>query len=154
MAGKRVRNALYIHRSAILGLDPAHQRQLSTAAAALPDLSWNVARLTSDHTGLMIYEDLAEAAFPALLEAWRVDHPAGAVSGRSYRRSSNPLILHRKELLVDDATVDRTKWAELTQALESAGLFAQPHLIGRRRAWESRLAKAGLRLEDHRLCPI
>lgn len=154
MVGKRVRDALYIHRSATAGLSASHQDQLARAAVRLPDLPWTVARLARDHTGLMVYEDFSQAAFPALLEAWRVNLETGHVKGQSYRESANPLILHRKELLVNDTMAGRPIWAELTRQLVERGLFVDPHLIGRRQGWEARLAKAGLRLNGHRLCPI
>lgn len=154
MVGKRVRGALYVHRSACADLSAHYQDQLSQAAQRLPQLGWTVARLAPDHTGLMVYEDFGEVVFPALLEAWRIDLTDGRVIGRSYRETANPLIIHRKELLVTDAVADRALWAELTRQLVERGLFSDPHLIGRRRAWEARLAKARIRLDGHRLCPI
>ncbi|MFN3779250.1 MAG: hypothetical protein ACK4SI_09675 [Brevundimonas aurantiaca] len=154
MVGKRVRGALYVHRSAWTDLSAHHQDQLRDAARRVPQLPWTVARLSPDHTGLMIYEDFGRTPFPALLEAWRIDLGDGQVKGRSYRETANPLILHRKELLVTDAFADRPVWAELTRQLVDRGLFSDPHRIGRRQAWEARLAKAGIRLDGHRLCTI
>jgi hypothetical protein len=147
MVGKRVRDALYIHREAIALLDPTRLAMLDRAASAAPDCVWNVARLEPGVVGLLLYEAFDVAAFPALLASTRITLETGAIAQRSFANAANPLILHRKELLVapDDPRV--AAWARLTGDLQARGLFRDPHLIGRRDAWERRLADAGIRLE-------
>lgn len=153
MVGKRVRDALYVHRRAIPYLGPRQQEQIA-AAASLCQRPWNVARLEPSVVGLLLYEDFETEAFPALLAATRVDLATSAVSHRNFANSANPLILHRKEQLFGPDAPNVGRWAVLTAELDALGCFKDPHLIGRRHAWTERLAAAGVRVEDHRLCPL
>ncbi|WP_277981126.1 hypothetical protein [Sphingomonas phyllosphaerae] len=144
MVGKRVRGAVYIHREAIGLLPVSSAATLSDAVALAAGQSWNVARLEPEVVGLMQYEDFDRSAFPALLEATRIDLKTGKVSSTSYRSSVNPLILHRKELLVDPADVRVKRWAATTQSLVERGAFRENHRIGRAMEWSKRLAEFGL----------
>ncbi|MUT24278.1 hypothetical protein GNX14_24240 [Mesorhizobium japonicum] len=103
---------------------------------------------------MLLYEPFEMAAFPALIVSTRIDLASGTVSSRNFKGAANPLILHRKEQMVSDEHPEAVLWAELTAELEALGCFRDPHLIGRRRAWEARLAAAGVRVEGHALCPI
>jgi DNA phosphorothioation-associated putative methyltransferase len=153
VVGKRVRDALYVHRSAVPLLTAGHRERLERALAEAGDASWNVARVEPEAVGLLLYPDFDEAAFPALVASVRVDLTTGSVTGRSFEGSVNPLILHRKELLVAPDHPHAQDWASLTASLEALGLFRRSHLIGRRAAWVKRLAEAGVRVEGHALCP-
>ncbi|MBW6532329.1 hypothetical protein KZ820_16425 [Sphingomonas sp. RRHST34] len=144
MVGKRVRGALYIHRDAIGDLSEISAATLSDAVARASDHAWNVARLEPQVVGLMQYEDFDLSAFPALLEATRVNLKTGKVSRISYRSSLNPLILHRKELLLNPADVRVKRWAATTRSLDEQGAFRDNHRIGRAMEWSERLAKFGL----------
>lgn len=150
--GKKVRGSLYLHRSALRGLDGVTADRLARVSFPV-GLDWNVVRIAPDHLGLQVYEDFAGAAFPALLESCRIDGD-GRTSRRDYRKSANPLILHRKELTVPMDTPGRNIWASMTEGLVALGLFNEVHLIGRRLPWEERLARQGIRIVDHAICPI
>jgi DNA phosphorothioation-associated putative methyltransferase len=152
MVGKRVRAALYVHRAALSRLTPEQQATV-TRAATQTVRPWNVARLEPTVVGLLLYEDFATEAFPALLASTRVDLATGSVSHREFANTANPLILHRKEQLVAPDMPGLEAWIALTSALEALGCFKDPHLIGRRRAWSARLADACVRVEGHQLCP-
>lgn len=143
MVGKRVRGALYIHREAIGHLPERSAAMLSDAVALAADDNWNVARLEPNVIGLMYYEDFDQSAFPALLEAIRIELETGKVRRTSYRSSVNPLILHRKELLVDPADVRVKRWTATTRSLVSRGAFRESHRIGRAMEWSKRLAEFG-----------
>lgn len=142
--GKRVRGALYIHRSATTDL-PAAKRELTERASRLvEDFSWNVARIDpGDIVGLLDYPAFDSDAFPALARAALVDVSARSVRFSNYQRSPNPLILHRKEWLVRADHPKRAAWAALTAELEHLGLFRDWNRIGRREAWNTMLADAG-----------
>lgn len=144
MVGKRVRGALYIHREAIGLLPVSSAATLSDAVALAAGHAWNVARLEPEVVGLMQYEDFDRSAFPALLEATRIELKTGKVSRTSYRSSVNPLILHRKELLVDPADVRVKRWTATTRSLVERGAFMENHRIGRAMEWSKRLAEFGL----------
>jgi hypothetical protein len=153
MVGKRVRGALYIHRSAAHLLSNTDQKRIQRAADH-SQTEWNVARMEAQHLGLLSYADFFACPFPPLRQSVRVDLSSGAVVQRSYVESQNPLILHRKEQLLVANDPHTEEWTALTAALEAQGLFRDSHLIGRRIAWDRRLAAAGVRVEGHVLCRI
>jgi hypothetical protein len=70
---------------------------------------------------------------------------------RDFSASTNPPILHRKELLLASSDRRRVSFAALTAELEARGLFADSHKIGLRRAWQERLDAAGVVIRDHRI---
>ncbi len=154
MMGKRIRGALYIHRDAVSELSLSHQEQLEQAIQLAPARGWNVARFEREVVALLLYADFDEDPFPALVASTRVDLATGAVSARDFGSGKNPLILHRKELLLPTGHRRFAQWATLTADLVALGLFRDPHLIGRRQPWLRRLAEAGVRVEAHVLCQI
>jgi len=154
MVGKRIRGALYVHRSAVPLLDALDQQRVEQASELAAPWEWNVARLEPALIGLLTYEAFYEDPFPALRAAIRVDLTSATVQRRSFEASANPLILHRKELLVDTSEPAIADWRQLTADLEARDLFRENHLIGRRLQWAGRLFAAGVRLQGHRLCPI
>lgn len=100
------------------------------------------------------YEDLYSIEFPALLESVKVDISTSAISRRRYWNSENPPILHRKELLFPQNEWLRVKAARLTAELEEKGLFQDAGQIGHRRAWEERLARAGVEVREHEVVDV
>lgn len=139
--GKRVRGALYVHRSALALLAPSPRDAVEKAASLAEPAQWNVARIEADDIiGLLYYSDFERDAFPALRFAARIDLASGGVKRTDYSASRNPLILHRKEQLVAPDFPGRGAWSALTSRLANLGLFRAPHLIGRRDAWTAMLA--------------
>jgi hypothetical protein len=151
MLGKRVRGTLYVHRDAIRLLPAPAVETLELALAHAGDCPWNVARLEPGVVGLLFYEAFDTAPFPALRASTRVDLATGQATLRRFD-GPNPLILHRKEQLVAPDHPCAAIWRALTMELERRGCFRDPHLIGRRHAWETRLSDAGVRIEGHNLC--
>lgn len=100
---------------------------------------------------LLLYEDLRQIAFPALLESWTVYPWEGVSRYRSYKGSSNPPIFHRKELILPKRDPIRDKSLALTAELEARGLFKEPLRIGFRKDWERRLAQAGVEVRGHQV---
>lgn len=143
--GKSVRGALYVHAEAVPLLAPDQRRRVAEAGARAAGFEWNVARLERDGpVGLLDYPDFEREAFPRLAAAARVDPGSPTVRITRYDGSANPLILHRKELLVAQAHPGRAEWAALTTSLEGLGLFADTSRIGRFAAWTELLRMAGL----------
>ncbi|WP_242632746.1 DNA phosphorothioation-associated putative methyltransferase [Thiothrix fructosivorans] len=70
---------------------------------------------------------------------------------KNYTTTSNPPILHRKELLLPPDHPDIPKFAALTKQLEDAGLFKDSRKIGYKKQWEERLRNAGYKVVDHQL---
>jgi DNA phosphorothioation-associated putative methyltransferase len=79
---------------------------------------------------------------------------SGEVSRTNYRNRINPPILHRKELLLSRDDPRLPAFRALTAAAEEHGLFRGSNRIGTRKAWEARIAEAGLVLRGHRLVPV
>lgn len=152
--GKRVRDALYLHHSALAHLDPEREGRLHAALAIAGEVDWNVVRLEPLAVGLLRYKDFDQTAFPELQASTRVDLSTSQITVRNFANSDNPLILHRKEQLVGPNYPHAAEWGSLTAELETRGLFRDPHLIGRKAAWSQRLMAAGIRVEGHSLCLI
>ena len=115
---------------------------------------FNVVKLDRrSRISFLLYEDFTEP-FPALLKALSCDTTTGKSRLSDYSQSSNPPILHRKELLLpkDDPLVPEA--VELTQILEELGAFENLHSIGTRNGWEKALNAIGLSLNDHKLAKI
>ncbi len=151
--GKRVRDALYVHVSALRLLSLGHRTRVERAAAVVGDpdgsgRTWNVAKLDPAAVSLLLYEDFDSVAFPRLLASVRID-AAGQVRRMDFSARTNPPILHRKELLLAQDDPRRDVFASLTRAAEARGLFADVHRIGTAKAWEQRLDGAGVSIEDH-----
>lgn len=141
--GKFVRGALYVHRDAIGLLSDLDQQRIRLAEAAAPSVRWNVVRIETTHIGLLEYADFEESAFPRLLYSTKVEEK-GEKTTRDYRRTRNPLILHKKELMARPDHPRRAEWAALTRNLERLGLFADSARIGRLEFWNRLLATANL----------
>jgi hypothetical protein len=70
---------------------------------------------------------------------------------RRYTQYRNPPILRRKEAFLAAGHPLRAKFAQLTQAEEAKGLYADPSRIGTRDGWLAVLYAKGLTLRGHRL---
>lgn len=151
--GKRVGGALYVHRDALSLLGSAAERVKEAERATAP-LEWNVAKIEKKSVSLLLYESFDKSAFPALLASTKVDLSSGETTSTDYRGRANPPILHRKELLLPPDDSRLPAFRALTAAAEEHGLFKDSNRIGTRKAWETRLAEAGLALRGHRLVPI
>lgn len=93
-----------------------------------------------------------EAGQVLCLQSYTIAHPHSPRPGDKNHKppkiihfnSNNPPILHRKELLLPENHPEYEKWREITRRCEAAGLFRDSRRIGRKRAWEELLKKAGL----------
>jgi len=129
--GKRVGGFLYFHRDA-LGLVPEEARRAVEEAAARAAFDWNVVKYSPSRPSLLLYEDLDEAAFPALLMAASYDPEAGTFEVTDYSRRANPPILHRKEALLPPDDPRLPAFLAITRKAEEKGVFADVTRIGTR----------------------
>ena len=153
LIGKQVAGALYVHRSALpltvgIDLEPIARAEICAA-----DPEWNVVRIAKGSVSLLLYESFDAAAFPALLVSTKVDLASGDVTHTDYRQRANPPILHRKELLLPPNDPRLPVFRALTSVAEEHGPSPDSNKIGTRKAWEARIAEAGLVLRGHRLVP-
>lgn len=150
--GKRVGGALYVHKNALTMIgEDAHR--VRAAAEMVGDIEWNVAKIEKASLSLLLYESFDSSPFPALLASTKIDPSSGEVTHIDYRNRTNPPILHRKELLLPPYDPRLPAFRALTATAEEHGLFKDSNRIGTRRAWEARVAEAGLVLRGHRLIP-
>lgn len=154
MTGKRVAGTVYVHRSALSALEGFDAGRMARAESFAGPIEWNVAKIAKGSISFLLYEPFDAAAFPALLASAKVDIVSGDVTHTDYRGRANPPILHRKELLLPPDDPRLPAFRALTAAAEEHGLFRDANRIGTRRAWEARIAEAGLALRGQRLVPI
>jgi len=152
--GKLTPTAIYVHRSALNDL-PALLRVYEGCARALVGTveGANVIKLfrVEPKVTYLAYPDFDRDPHPSLHEAVLCDLGEQEVRVRDYRASTNPPILHRKEMLVSRQYPGHTKFARLTKAEEAAGLFEHPEIIGTRNGWTLILEQKGVMLAGHQL---
>jgi len=141
--GKRIRGAIYLHRSALLVLSAADRARIESADR-MTGSRWNVVRVARGELSLLDYADFDDDPFPSLRFSTLVREDGGHVVTRDYSARSNPPILHRKELLVSDDYPRRSDWVQATLRLMEAGAFADHHRIGTRAAWRRRLEELAI----------
>ena len=151
--GKRVSGDLYVHRSSISNLADDDQKTIKHAISLIgkKPKDWNVVRIANDNVAFLTYGNFDEDPFPALKKSVRVDLFDGRIGERGFEKYSNPPILHRKELLVDESYSGRAKFSALTIRLEELGVFYDVHRIGFRHQWEARLKSHEIEIADHKV---
>ena len=153
-AGKRIRDAVYVHRDVIEQYDADVLDEVrSLADAAGGAFLWNVCKIRPHPqlVSLLHYPRFREDEHPALSAAASVDLNTGVVRIRRYAANGNRPILHRKELLLDTVDPDFERFAALTDEEERAGLYSTPKTIGYERGWSEALDRRGLVIRCHRL---
>jgi DNA phosphorothioation-associated putative methyltransferase len=157
--GKIVGQHRYFHTQLLPHLSNDDRDRVESAiriAQVSPNEHFNVVKLVTDkaQVSLLDYTDFFEEAFPVLRRFWTVDLDQSTCRHRNYEESTNPPILHRKELLLPLDHPNQGAYKELTLAAEQIGLFDDPIRIGFRRPWEALLAQKGYRAIGHQLIPI
>ena len=152
--GKLLPDALYVHRTAVDHLPPV----LRVYEGCGRQLAGTVDRLTlvklfrrRARVSYLAYEDFDRVAHPTLQTATIADFKRLDLDFRDYTRSSNPPVLHRKELFVTDDYPSRAAFARLTATEEQLGLLTKTHAIGTTADWLAVLANHGVTLRGHHL---
>ncbi|HYC48086.1 MAG TPA: DNA phosphorothioation-associated putative methyltransferase [Burkholderiales bacterium] len=157
--GKLVARHRYIHTSNFSALA---DDQLNTieraenAASIRRGDDYNVARIDESLqvVALLSYPAFVEDPFPQLRYSWLVDFRTGCVKRRDYSNSTNPPILHRKELLLSSVDPKRVEFEQVTRAAENIGLFDEPHRIGFRESWLALIRSKGYALSGSSFVPL
>lgn len=150
--GKIVRSSLYVHESSVPALNHGLSNKLFEAIKKfdLPK-TWNVVKFDVndiDKISLLEYHDFWHDPFPTLSTSVNVDLATGVLKRRLYS-STNPPILHRKELLLLPENDHFSKFAKLTNSLYELGAFEQIYRYGTKLRWEDRLTELGVEIHDH-----
>ncbi len=159
--GKVVAEHLYIHVSALQELEDQDTAVLiRETLALLPPAEGAVVNVAKVHlrsraVSLLSYPYFEDDPFPRLSCSWsRASGDTGVVTRRSYEDSSNPPILHRKELMVSPNHPSRDAWSRLTEEAKEWGLFDESATIGFALNWERLIASKGLQILGGQLIPL
>ncbi|MDP5142659.1 DNA phosphorothioation-associated putative methyltransferase [Rheinheimera baltica] len=154
-AGKKLPDAIYLHKDAFRALPPPLAKFVTVVATALkvPDSDWNIVKLfkTSFRLSLLQYPDFYTDAYPALQQSVTVDLAKLQHRVTRYDEHDNPPILHRKEHFILPEHPDYESFCLITQEGEAAGLYDNPRMIGFKASWQRLIAKHGYELVDGRL---
>jgi DNA phosphorothioation-associated putative methyltransferase len=152
--GKLLPNALYVHTSALDGLEPLLRVYEGCGRAYLGEVEGaNVVKLHrfSGKLSYLVYPDFDTDPHPALLRCVKLSLRTRQLECYDYATSENPPVLHRKETFLSPEHPLHARFARLTEQEERHGLLDDTATIGTRAGWQARLAAAGFTLRGHRL---
>lgn len=152
--GKFIGNALYVHISALDGLDPVlrlYEGAASRTFGRLEETTLIKFRADKPKVSWLYYPDFDTNPHPALRSSLQSDLQGLHTAWRDYSTASNPPILHRKETFVTPDYPLYEKFARLTAQEEKWGLLDDAASIGLKNGWLRRLSGKGARLQGHRL---
>jgi DNA phosphorothioation-associated putative methyltransferase len=146
--GKKLPDALYIHRSAEDQLSPLLRLMILTARQIVGEVEYDLVKIALDGKKLsfLAYQGFEEAPHPTLDYSVKIYLPTASYDIRNYAASLNPPILHRKETFLDPLHPRYVVFARLSAKEQALGLLSRTD-IGTRRGWEDLLKSKGLRIE-------
>jgi|SRR5579871_119598 len=151
--GKLVGQHRYLHVCLLNEQDAelAKLTELLAAQAGVAKGEFNVVRYRSDggEVTFLNYESFDEAAFPRLLGSVRYEPNSRKIARTDFSKSTNPPILHRKELLLPKSCARYREFVALTETLQTWGAFKDSNKIGHKLQWEERLVELGIQILDH-----
>ena len=150
--GKHLRDAVYLHQSALVAASPelAVLTEKTATALKLDWNAWNVAKFSRRDFKLTLlhYPGFDTYAYPALAQSHTVSLEALSVRTAEYSTSDNPPILHRKEAFVAEDDPRRALFEAITQEGEAAGLYENTRSIGFKKNWERLIRTKGYFLDE------
>jgi DNA phosphorothioation-associated putative methyltransferase len=159
LVGKKLPTAIYVHVSALPYLPVALRVYEGCARAYVGAVeSANIVKLHVDKPQVtyLAYPRFDEDPHPSLAGYLLVPLQGQSLQYRDYAHSTNPPILHRKELFIDQSHPLRETFATLTAHEEARGLFMDATRIGFLSGWLALLAQRNLCIVGHSLvetCP-
>ena len=150
--GKQLPDSIYVHNSSLSGIPD----KLTTITIKIADLlkisddAWNIVKFNKRDfkLSLLSYPTFESYAYPALVHSFTIDLAKLSVREASYKESSNPPILHRKETFVADDYPLRQEFCGVTKEGESIGLYENTRTIGFKQSWERLISRKGYFLDD------
>jgi DNA phosphorothioation-associated putative methyltransferase len=152
--GKLTGSALYVHFSAISHLPTLLRLYEGCARGYVGNIEGaTIAKLhrLKPQVSYLAYPRFDDDAHPALEGSFVVGLQRLSIRYIDYAASTDPPILHRKELFVAPSYPRRELFARLTAHEERRGLLSSAAPIGSRNAWENLLRVSGVTLKGHRL---
>lgn len=151
-AGKHLPDAVYLHVSALSAVPTALFDSVFRIADALKikDDDWNVAKFNKRDfkVSFLSYPEFETYPYPALVRSFTIDLSKLTMRESDYRTSSNPPILHRRELLIDNDHPGMETFQAFTREGEDLGLYENARSIGFRKNWERLIKSKGHYLDD------
>lgn len=147
--GKRLPDALYVHKTAEPQLPPLLRLMILAARQIVGEVPYDLVKISTDGKKLsfLAYEDFDDDPHPALKFSVRVYLPKASYNVRTFASSQNPPILHRKELFIDPLHPRYAEYAQLSTQEEGLGLLSRLD-IGTRNGWEEVLKSRGLQIAN------
>jgi DNA phosphorothioation-associated putative methyltransferase len=141
--GKRIGYELYFHRSYLdveAGGDLQFIKMISEIGKqfAIPDAEWNIIKIHKKKAKISFlkYPEFDKDAYPILTKSYSIDLEANKCKVIDYAKSTNPPILHRKELFVPESYPLFAKFKEATVTAEKLGYYSgDSRKIGYRNQW-------------------
>jgi DNA phosphorothioation-associated putative methyltransferase len=150
--GKIIGGFMYAHKSALPFLSQKYSQSLNKSLQLFNDFKlWNVVKFNlKDDTKLSFleYGSFEENEFPCLIQSCQVDNKTQTIKIRKHS-TSNPPVLHRKELLMRPDHPALAKFQNLTLQLESLGAFKNIVKLGTKTRWEDELSELNIMVKDH-----
>ena len=152
--GKVLPGALYVHHTALSRLPPLLRvyegcgRELAGSIDGLTLVKLGRRRPTVSY---LLYPEFDRVGHPVLAETFIIDLATLHLHHRDYRRTSNPPILHRKELLVSAEHPGHRRFARLTAREDAFGLLNTGRPIGMRDEWHAVLRERGVSIRGHQV---
>ena len=152
--GQKRPNSLWVHVSAIDGLDPLLRLYEGCASRTIgrPQEA-NVVKFhfRKPKISYLVYPDFDTDPHPALHATMQIDLRDLHVHYRNYDPTENPPVLHQKNLLVASDYPLYGKFAKLTRQEEDWGLLDCIHQINDRQGWLQCLEENCAELKGHRV---
>jgi DNA phosphorothioation-associated putative methyltransferase len=153
--GKKLPDAIYLHKDAFSKLPPVLAKFVNVVATALKisESDWNIVKLfkTDFRISLLNYPSFYQDSYPSLLQSVNVDLAKLQHRVTRYDSHDNPPILHRKEHFILPEHPEYENFCMITQEGEAAGLYENTRMIGFKENWLRVIAKHGYELIDGRL---
>ena len=150
--GKKLPDSIYLHNSSLSTLPPELVAITLKIAGLLkiPDSAWNIVKYYKRDfkISLLSYPNFETYAYPALNHSFTIDLAKLSVREASYKDSTNPPILHRKETFVADDYPLREEFCGITAEGESIDLYENTRTIGFKQSWERLISRKGYFLDD------
>ncbi|WP_319587914.1 hypothetical protein [uncultured Desulfobulbus sp.] len=150
--GKKMPDAIYMHKSIYLNQNEKLIKFINFKIKLLSDdkLLWNIIKIFKYEfkISLLHYPDFFSMAYPELHTSFVYNFLKNTLRSFNYKKSSNPPILHRKEMFLSKDHPLVPLFKELTREGEQAGLYDNSKFIGFKKNWSNIIAERGYKLED------
>ena len=143
--GKKLPEDFYFHLSQEPMLPPLLRLIVFAARQIVGDVECDLIKMTTDgrKVSFLRYPDFDRVPHPELNYSVKVYLPKAAHSFRDYAESTNPPLLHRKEVFLGELHPDYRRCLELTEREDALGLLSRTD-IGFRNGWRAALAEANV----------